>query len=240
MFGPYHLIVLGLFAAFCTIDIAAAQRAFPRIRLWRLKGAVSMLLYFTVATFAPLLWDGLLGRHTLFNAAALPLWAQIVGGFALLELGVYAWHRTMHNTPFLWRWFHQMHHSAERVDVWGAFYFSPLDMVGWALLGSLVLVGGFGISAGAAIVIGVFVAFLSMLQHANIRTPHWLGYLIIRPESHAAHHERGVHAFNYCDLPLWDMLFGTFKNPRRWEGEAGFWDGASTRIGPMLTGKDIA
>ena len=51
-----------------------------------------------------------------------------------------AWHRTMHANDFLWRWFHQMHHSAERVDVAGAFYFSPLDMVGWTFLGSLALV----------------------------------------------------------------------------------------------------
>ena len=240
MFGTYHFIVLGLFAAFCTVDVAAAQRVFPRIRWWRVKGALFMLLNLAAATFAPLMWDGVLGEHTLFDASPLPLWAQIIGGFMLLELGIYAWHRTMHNTHFLWRWFHQMHHSAERMDVYGAFYFSPLDMIGFAFLGSLVLVGGFGISAEAAMAIGIFVNFLSMFQHANLRTPRWLGYLIIRPESHAAHHERGVHAYNYCDLPLWDMLFGTFKNPPRWEGQAGFWDGASARIGPMLIGKDIA
>jgi sterol desaturase/sphingolipid hydroxylase (fatty acid hydroxylase superfamily) len=45
---------------------------------------------------------------------------------------------------------------------------------------------------------------------------------------------------NYCDLPLWDMVFGTFRNPRRFEGEAGFWDGASSKLGPMLIGKEIA
>src|SRR3546814_18027252 len=103
----------------------------------------------------------------------------------------------MHATPVLWRWLHQMHHSAERVDIWGAFYFSPLDMIGWALLGSLCLVGGFGLSAEAAIVVSVVVTFLSMFQHANIKTPHWLGYLIIRPESHTLHHQRGVHRPNY-------------------------------------------
>ena len=47
----------------------------------------------------------------------------------------------MHNVPFLWRWFHQMHHSAERLDIPGAVYFHPFDMLGWAFLGSLVLVG---------------------------------------------------------------------------------------------------
>jgi sterol desaturase/sphingolipid hydroxylase (fatty acid hydroxylase superfamily) len=31
----------------------------------------------------------------------------------------------------LWRIFHQMHHSAERLDTYGAFYFSPYDMIGF-------------------------------------------------------------------------------------------------------------
>ena len=34
---------------------------------------------------------------------------------------------------------HQWHHSAERLDTWGAFWFSPLDMVGWTALFSLAL-----------------------------------------------------------------------------------------------------
>tara|TARA_B100000965_G_scaffold386184_1_gene388202 strand:+ start:1134 stop:1253 length:120 start_codon:yes stop_codon:yes gene_type:complete len=34
----------------------------------------------------------------------------------------------------------QMHHSAEVVDSIGAFYFSPLDMIGFTLLGSISLV----------------------------------------------------------------------------------------------------
>jgi sterol desaturase/sphingolipid hydroxylase (fatty acid hydroxylase superfamily) len=240
MIGLYHYIALALFAAFAILDVAASARRFPPVRRWRLKGAAFLLLYFSVATLAPLLWDGALGRYQLVDGSALPLWAQMLGGLLLLELGIYAWHRTMHNVAPLWRWFHQMHHSAERVDIWGAFYFSPLDMVGWAMLASLVLVLGFGLSAEAAIAINVFVTFLSMFQHANLSTPRWLGYLIIRPESHAAHHERGVHAFNYCDLPLWDMVFGTFRNPVRFEGQAGFWDGASGRLGAMLVGRDVA
>jgi sterol desaturase/sphingolipid hydroxylase (fatty acid hydroxylase superfamily) len=187
-----------------------------------------------------LLWDGWLGEHRLFAADTLPLWAQIACGFLLLELGVYAWHRTMHNMRPLWRWFHQMHHSAERIDIWGAFYFHPLDMLGWTLLGSLTLVLGFGVSAEAAIVVNLMAAFCSMFQHANVRTPHWLGYLVTRPESHSAHHERGVHARNYGDVPWFDMLFGTFHNPATFTGEVGFFEGGSKQLGAMLAGRQIA
>ena len=55
------------------------------------------------------------------------------------------------------------------------------------------------------------------------------------------HHGRGVHAYNYADLPLWDMVFGTFRNPRDVTGmEAGFYLGASTRIPEMLIGQDVS
>ena len=238
--GLYQYIVLGLFAAFAATDLVARARAFPEVTSWRLKGVAFLMLYLAVATWAPLMWDGWLGRYRLFAADALPLWMQVVGGFLVLELGIYVWHRTMHNVPFLWRWFHQMHHSAERFDVFGAFYFHPFDMLAFTLVGSLCLVVGFGISAEAAIFIGVAASFCSMFQHANIATPRWLGYFITRPESHSLHHERGVHARNYADIPLFDMLFGTFENPRTFDREVGFHDGGSKRLGAMLIGRQIA
>jgi sterol desaturase/sphingolipid hydroxylase (fatty acid hydroxylase superfamily) len=81
-----------------------------------------------------------------------------------------------------------------------------------------------------------------VFQHANGDTPHGLGYLIQRPQSHAIHHQRGVHAFNYADLPLWDMVFGTFRNPPRsaLTPLQGFHDGASARIAEMLLFRDVS
>lgn len=82
--------------------------------------------------------------------------------------------------------------------------------------------------------------FPSMFQHANIRTPRWLGYILQRPESHSRHHARGVHAGNYADLPIFDLLFGTFHNPRYFAAENGFYDGASSRVGEMLRFRDVS
>jgi len=242
MLGTYHLIALGLFLGFIALELIALGkgRAFPSIPNWKLKGAGFTLLYFAVATYAPLMWDELIGQYSLLDASALPFWQQIVGGFLVLQLFIYAWHRTMHNVDLLWRFMHQMHHSAERVDIWGAFYFHPLDIFGWALVGSLALVGGFGVSGEAGFWIAVAATFCGMFQHSNLKTPHWLGYIITRPESHSAHHERDIHARNYGDIPLFDMIFGTFHNPKVFDGECGFYDGASARVGDMLIGKKIA
>ena len=51
-----------------------------------------------------------------------------------------------------------------------------------------------------------------LFYHWNVRTPHWLGYFVQRPESHCVHHQRGRHRNNYSDLPLWDIAFGTFSS----------------------------
>lgn len=86
-----------------------------------------------------------------------------------------------------------------------------------------------------------FIGFLAaVIQHANVRTPRWLGYIIQRPEMHGLHHERGVHAYNYGSVPLWDMLFGTFRNPADFPAEYGFYPGASKRLGAMLIGRDVS
>jgi sterol desaturase/sphingolipid hydroxylase (fatty acid hydroxylase superfamily) len=238
--GTYHYIALGLFAAFALADMSVSARGFPDMRLWRLRGVLFLLLYFAVATYSPLLWDAWLGEHRLFDATALPLWQQIAGGFVLLQFGTYCWHRTMHNVDLLWRGLHQMHHSAERIDIWSAFIFHPFDTFAFSLLASFCLVLVFGISGDAALWVATASVFLSMFTHANIRTPHWLGYIVTRPESHTMHHERGVHARNYGDVPWFDMLFGTFHNPRACEVEVGFYDGASSRIGAMLVGRKVA
>jgi len=156
------------------------------------------------------------------------------------ELGVYWWHRTMHRFAPLWRAFHQLHHSAERLDTFGAFWFSPLDMIGWTALGSLAMVVVIGITPSAATAAILITFFLGIFQHTNVRTPRWLGYLIQRPESHSVHHQQGVHHYNFSDLPVFDLLFGTLRNPPDFAPQQGFYQGASSRVLEMLTFRDVS
>jgi hypothetical protein len=41
-------------------------------------------------------------------------------------------------------------------------------------------------------------------------------------------------------MPLFDLLFGTFYNPRDFAGETGFYNGASRRVGEMLGFRDVS
>lgn len=232
--------LLASYALLLLLDLVKPARRFPAIRGWRLKGLVFFVLYVATSSALPLLWDEHLGHYRLIDATGLGTIGGAVAGFFVLELVLYAWHRALHRVPLLWRTFHQVHHSAERVDVYGAFYFSPLDMAGFTMVGSLSLVVILGVTAEAAILVNAVVTLLAVVQHANIRTPHWLGYLIQRPEMHAVHHERGVHHYNYADISLFDMIFGTFRNPKAWEGVGGFYDGASHRLLDMLLFRDVS
>ncbi len=96
-----------------------------------------------------------------------------------------------------------------------------------------------GVGPEAASLAVLVTGIAEFIYHWNVPTPHWLGFLIQRPESHCVHHQEGLHGYNYGDLPLWDMLFGTFRNPRRWAKSCGFGSEGEPRLLEMLMGRDI-
>jgi sterol desaturase/sphingolipid hydroxylase (fatty acid hydroxylase superfamily) len=239
LLDPLTWIVLSMFAGLALWEFAAPGRALPRVPGWTLRALVAFAVYFLLSSYLPLLWGEALASLQLFDLSGWPLAASVAAGVLGYELGAYWWHRSMHRYAPLWRLLHQMHHSSERLDVVSAFWFSPLDMVTWTLLPSVVL-ALLGLPAQAATITLLTITFLAMLQHANVRTPRWLGYLVQRPEMHSVHHARGVHHYNYADLPVFDLLFGTFRNPAGHVHETGFWPGASRRVADMLMLRDVS
>ena len=232
---------LALIPAFMLLDAFRGHRRYRSQRGWRARGiivtATAVWLSLAVASG----WATLLGDYTLLDLQGLgTLWGAMVG--VLVYGFVHYWyHRAVHRFDLLWLFAHQMHHSAERVDAFGAYYLHPVDVFFFTTWASLIFVPLLGLDAGATALGAAFLTFNAMFQHANVRTPHWLGYFIQRPESHCVHHGRGIHHYNYSDLPLWDIVFGTFVNPRDVEGmNAGFYDGASARLPEMLLFRDVA
>ena len=240
LIDPISLGVFALYGALIAAEALEPARPLPVVKGWRVRGLVAFALYFLLSSYLPLLWSDQLARFQLFDLTGLGTWLGAAVGLAVYELGVYVWHRAMHASDRLWRGFHQMHHSAERLDTFGAFWFSPLDMIGWTVLFSVCLTLIVGLAPEATTLVLLATTFLSVFQHSNLRTPRWLGYVIQRPESHSRHHERGVHAGNYADLPLFDLLFGTFHNPRDFAPQAGFADGASRRVIDLLLARDVS
>lgn len=240
LLDPVSLTVFAIYGALMAWEALAPARPLPKVRAWAVKGLTSFAVFFFLSSYLPLLWNDTLAHFQLINLTALGTWGGALTGLLVYEAGVYGYHRAIHSTTLLWRGVHQMHHSAERLDTYGAFWFSPIDMVGWTALASLCLTLIVGITPEAATLVLYTTMFLGIFQHANLRTPQWLGYIVQRPESHSAHHQRGVHARNYSDLPLFDVLFGTFHNPRDFVSATGLYDGASARVGDMLIFRDVS
>lgn len=232
-------LTLGCIPAFILLDVAYRARRFETPRYWRLRALVVTLFVFGLSFAVPMLWGRIIGERSLFDFSFLGTWGGAAAGIVVYQFFHYAYHRAVHGSDVLFRWVHQMHHSVEGIDAFGANFLSPLDSFAFLSMANLVFLPLLGVNTGAAVVGNLFLTFAAMFQHANIRTPRWLGYVIQRPESHGVHHERGVHRYNYCDLPFIDMLFGTFRNPETFEGKCGYYDGASSRIGEMLMGRDV-
>jgi sterol desaturase/sphingolipid hydroxylase (fatty acid hydroxylase superfamily) len=240
LLDPVSWIAFGIYAALIAWEALAPARALPRVPGWVARGLGSFVVYFYLSTYLPLIWDRYLAPYQLLDLTALGNVGGWLVGLLVYELGVYVWHRSMHRYDGLWHAFHQMHHSAERLDTYGAFYFSPMDMIGWTALGSLCLVLVIGITPTAATAVILSTVFLGVFQHSNVKTPQWLGYIFQRPESHSVHHEKGLHYYNFSDLPVWDLVFGSFRNPPSFAPEQGFYPGASSRILEMIAFRDVA
>jgi len=139
----------------------------------------------------------------------------------------------------LWRGFHQMHHAPRHLNIYASNVIHPLDIAVYVTLPVVIAVFILGVDPLVAAILASLGGFNAFFQHWNVRTAQWLGYFFQRPEAHCIHHERGVHRFNYSDFPLWDMLFGTFRNPRDWQGETGFDEPADSRYAAMLAFVDV-
>jgi sterol desaturase/sphingolipid hydroxylase (fatty acid hydroxylase superfamily) len=240
MLDYIETITLALIPGFLLLDFIIQRRRYDKTRHWRLRGALVTVAIFFFAGEVAVFWGNIFGDYHLFDTSGLGIIGGAVVGLLVYEFVHYWYHRKAHDWNWLWRAGHQMHHSAESLDAFGAYYLHPFDAAMFTTWASLVFFPLLGMSMDAAIVATFFLTFNAMFQHANINTPHWLGYLIQRPESHNIHHKLGAHRNNYSDLPLWDMVFGTFVNPRELEDTAvGFYKGASSRIPEMLIGMDV-
>jgi sterol desaturase/sphingolipid hydroxylase (fatty acid hydroxylase superfamily) len=227
-----------LFVVFLAAErLIGGGRSFPEVRLWTLLGFAGLFVSGAVnAILPPLLAPSLTGLR-LVDLSASGL-AGAAPALVLTTFLTYWTHRIQHRFDALWRLGHQLHHAAARVDIASAMMFHPIDLmvqVGATTLAASLL----GVSLPAAALAGLANFAIALFQHWNVRTPQWLGFVVQRPEAHCLHHERDVHARNFADLPVWDMLFGTFANPKTADVAVGFEPQRSRRILAMIFCIDV-
>ncbi|MFM2112293.1 MAG: hypothetical protein RLZZ271_953 [Pseudomonadota bacterium] len=206
---------------------------------WILRAGAINLFQLIVAFGAAYLLNDWLAISPLFKLPE-SMSSAVLGmvSFFVASFFVYWWHRFEHSNAIAWRIVHQLHHSPSRIEVLTANYAHPLDFLASTFISGVVAFSILGLNAqGAAW--GVFYAgAVNYLAHGNISTPHWLGYLVQRPEMHRVHHRHNHHAQNY-GLPLWDMLFSTWANPVHATEPCGFEKTKEEQLWNMLAGKDV-
>jgi sterol desaturase/sphingolipid hydroxylase (fatty acid hydroxylase superfamily) len=233
------LIISTVGIAMILYEYSRPGRNWPAVQGWWLRAILFNSFQVFSVWFAGVAWDGWLVQHRLFSLARLGTYGGALLGYFVTTFAFYWWHRWRHASPFLWRWVHQIHHSPQRLEVITSFYKHPVEILLDSLIMSVILYLGVGLEPVAAAGAVMLSGLAELVYHWNVKTPHWLGYIFQRPESHCIHHQEGVHAFNYSDLPMWDMLFGTYRNPREWDGRCGFGPEREFRVAEMLRGIDI-
>ncbi len=210
------------------------DRTLPAIKGWWLRAIALNLVQLGIVFASGIIWNKWFIGWSVFSISFLP---AILAGFISYLASTfvfYWWHRFRHSSSFLWKVFHQVHHSPQRIETITAFYKHPIEMLVNSILVALINYTLFGLTIDAAAWALLFMACGEFFYHMNLKTPHWLGYIIQRPEMHCIHHKREVHHYNYSDLPLWDILFGTYQNPKNFEGSCGFGSNKEEKLTKML------
>ncbi len=233
------ILVIVVSVLFLVLERLFPGRALPNSRGWYGRALLvnGIQLLITLATAR--LWIEFFEDISLFNLSSLemPLAEGFVGWF-VGTFFFYWWHVIRHRKGF-WRVFHQIHHSPSRIELLTSFYKHPVEIVSDALLSALILYPLLGCSMMGAFWYNFFAATGEYFYHANLKTPTWLRYFIQTPELHSIHHQYDVHQYNYADIPIWDRLFGTYKDTTEFSDRCGFPAGAEQKLGAMLMFKDV-
>jgi sterol desaturase/sphingolipid hydroxylase (fatty acid hydroxylase superfamily) len=140
-------------------------------------------------------------------------WVEVPLALVVAEFGSYWLHRLSHHGGWLWR-VHLLHHRPERLNLGNALTAHPINALYDKLARTLPLVV-LGFSTDVIEIATLFALTQALVTHANIAgTIGPLNWLIGSAEQHRLHHSTDPdQAGNFgTALPLWDQLFGTFRN----------------------------
>ena len=206
------------------------QRIFARFKRWRTNMGLVVLNSALLQLMGPVSAVAMAVLATnhgwgLLSLIPLPLWADLLFGFVLLDLAIYLQHWAIHRIPILWR-VHRVHHCDRDLDATTALRFHPIEIVLSMIYkcGIVLILGPLALSV---IIFEVVLNASAMFNHANVTIPKrldgWLRRVIVTPDMHRVHHSvRPAETdsnYGFC-LSWWDQLFGTYlREPK--DGQLG-------------------
>jgi len=225
--------------AFFVLERLKPGRELPKSKGWYPRTLAINLVQLGITLGLGRMWYDIYGSDSLFH---LSIWNNpVLEGFVGWFIGTFAfywWHRLRHEKGF-WLVLHQIHHSPSRIEILTSFYKHPIEIAVGAFLSAAILFPLLGCSLMGAFWYNFFAATGEFFYHGNYKSPKWLRYFIQTPELHSIHHQLDVHKYNFSDIPVWDRIFGTYKDTTEFVPRCGFPDRNEERLAEMLIFKDV-
>jgi sterol desaturase/sphingolipid hydroxylase (fatty acid hydroxylase superfamily) len=232
--------ILTIFVCCFVLEQVFVGWKLPVVKTWPVRVLLINGVQLGVILLAGVSWEVWLSSWSVFSLSRHV--GPVAGGciaYFIATFVFYWWHRWRHEVDFLWLGFHQIHHSPQRLEVITSFYKHPGEMIVNSIIGSLLVYTLLGLSLEAGAIYTACTAIGEFFYHTNVRTPQWIGYIFQRPEMHRIHHQYNRHKNNYGDIVWWDMLFGTYENPKEWTHSCGFDDEKEQQLVKMLAYQDV-
>ena len=233
------ILLISITTLFLILERIFPGRSLPNSTGWYIRSLSINFIQLGITLLTGKIWLVWFGEFSLFDLSELNL--PVLEGFIGWFIGTfvfYWWHRLRHKDGF-WQVFHQIHHSASRIEILTSFYKHPIEIFINSFITALILFPILGVSLLASFWYNLFAATGEYFYHANVKTPKWLRYFVQTPELHSIHHQYDVHNYNYSDIPIWDRIFGTYKDTIEFTERCGFPEGAEQRLPEMLIFKDV-
>ena len=239
-----HLALPSILVLLATVVFMTLERLFPGRQLpnskgWYLRAILITLCQIAITLVTNKIWVKLFHSVSLFNLSKLG--SPFFQGFICWFVGTfffYWWHRLRHENGF-WHIFHQLHHSPKRIEAITSFYKHPIEILADSALSAIVIYVLLGVTLQGAFWFNFFAATGEYFYHSNLKSPKWLKYIIQTPELHSIHHQLDVHKYNFSDIPLWDRIFGTYRDADEFAEQCGFPNNNERKLGKMLLFKDV-
>lgn len=234
------IIIFSVFAFCFILERIIPGWKLPEVPTWTIRVIAINFVQLAIVTLAGYTWEKWFSSISLFHLSKHvgSVWGGMIAYF-IATFVFYWWHRWRHKIDYLWTHFHQIHHSPQRLEVITSFYKHPLEMTVNSIVGSLLVYTFLGLNMEAGAIYTLCTALGEFFYHTNVKTPQWVGCIFQRPEMHRIHHEYEKHTNNYGDIVWWDMLFGTYENPKEVNSTCGFDTEKELRLKDMLQFKDV-
>lgn len=247
IFGIENLdvyLVMGILIIFGLMEVLAGHLA----RSKRTKGDwiqefgsffVLSVMIKPLIVFAVFLLGGLLFESSQYVFSEWSLWLMLPFYLLIDDVLQYWYHRTAHESPFLWK-LHRPHHQAEEMGFFvsyrnAALYYLLMPNIWW--IGIIVFLGGakavaIGLILKQAVIIGSHSTLKWDVPFYKIKILQpiiWiLERIFITPAFHHAHHGKSkIDSIsdpngNFGNMfSIWDQLFGTALFTRRFPEKYG-------------------